>query len=395
MAEPKLASLLEEVRALAAAGKTKSQVGAQLGVSEASVRRFAAANGIEFGGVPAGESVTSTDSAEWGDIVALLERRGLDVQDWVIVGGRVNEWADQQQLRVDIKPRRDLLQPARADGWVRPPRPVPRSSTPRLVAFLGDHHAPNHDPALHAAVCEWLRQQRPDEGIILGDLLDLDSVSRHRANPEHATTLQECVDAGYRILRSYVEASPGTRWRMLAGNHEDRLRNAIIDQLRGIYGLTPGVAEGEAPGLCVHSVPFLLRLDELGIEYQDAGGEYAHGQIQVTPELAARHGWIAAKGSGSSALKTIDHLRYSVVVGHTHRQGIVHHTAHSIDGRPRTLLGAEAGTLAKVEGGLGYAVAPDWQQGFATATVWDDGRFKLDLATWVDGSLMWRDWRSA
>jgi len=181
---------------------------------------------------------------------------------------------------------------------------------------------------------------------------------------------------------------------MLRGNHEDRLRNATLDHLAGVHGLTQGAGQGEDRGHPVLSIRHLLRLDELDVELGDENGEYAHDQVQVTPELAARHGWIARKGSGASALATIDHLRYSVVIGHTHRQSIVHHTAHSIDGKPKTLLGAEAGTLAKVQGGLGYAVAPDWQPGFATAQVWDDGQFKLDLATWVNGRLLWRDWRS-
>ena len=42
---------------------------------------------------------------------------------------------------------------------------------------------------------------------------------------------------------------------------------------------------------------------------------------------------------------------------------------------------------------LGYTVAPDWQQGFATATIYPDGTFKLDLATYVNNTLYWRDQR--
>jgi hypothetical protein len=49
--------------------------------------------------------------------------------------------------------------------------------------------------------------------------------------------------------------------------------------------------------------------------------------------------------------------------------------------------------MCEIRNGLGYAVAPDWQNGFATAQVWDDGRFKLDLATYVSDALFWRDQR--
>ncbi len=334
-------------------------------------------------------NVTSDDPAEWGDIRGLLSRRGLDPDDWIIRGARVNEWADRRQLRVDLAPREHVIYPARADGWKAPKARTRSTRDGELVAFFGDHHAPHHDERLHAAVVAWLAEHKPHRAILLGDLLDLDQVSRHRHDPEWTRSVQDCIDTGYAIVRGYVEASPGTRWQMLAGNHEDRLRNAVIDNLRGLHGVRRA-GEDDHPVL---SVAHLLRLDELGVEYVRTAGTYEHDQIVVSENLAARHGWIARKGSGASARATIEHLRYSTVIGHTHRQSIVHHTAHSIDGEPRTLLGCEAGTLAEIRGGLGYAISPDWQQGFATAHVYPDGAFKLDLATYVDGSLMWRGWR--
>lgn len=332
----------------------------------------------------AGAKVTSDDPAEWGDIRGLLKRRGLLPDDWIVRGARVNEWADQRQLRVDLAPREEVIYPARADGW-KAPKPKPRPTVEgELVAFFGDHHAPHHDEGLHEKVIGWLRDEQPHRGIILGDLLDMDQVSRHRNDPLWTRGVQETIDAGYAILRAYVEASPGTRWQLLAGNHEDRLRNAVLDNLRALHGITQ--ANGEHPVL---SVCHLLRLDELGVEYVRGDGTYEHEQVRVSENLAARHGWIARKGSGASALETINHLRHSVVIGHTHRQSQVFHTSHSIDGEPRTLTGIEAGTLAKVRGGLGYAVSPSWQNGFATARVWRDELFNASLAVYQDGALMW------
>lgn len=331
-----------------------------------------------------GSNVTSDDPAEWGDIRGLLARRGLDPDDWIVRGVRVNEWADRRQLRVDLAPREEVIYPARADGWKAPKPRRESKKDGELVAFFGDHHAPHHDPDLHERVCGWLADERPHRGIILGDLLDLDAVSRHRHDPSWTRDTQETIDQGYAILRAYVQASPDTRWQLLDGNHEDRLRNAVIDNLRALHGITQ--ANGEHPVL---GVRHLLRLDELGVEYVRGDGTYEHEQVRVSDNLAARHGWIARKGSGASALATINHLRHSVVIGHTHRRSQVFHTAHSIDGEPRTLVGVEAGTLARIRGGLGYAIAPDWQQGFATARVWSDDLFSTSLAVYEDGALMW------
>jgi hypothetical protein len=379
------------------------------GWNVSSIRNYASQRGVRVRDLKAGppaptqggqaRHVTSDDPQEWGDIRRLLQERGLRPDDWVVIKARVNEWGgpdgqDNAQLRVELAPRMGLLLPARSDGWQAPPRPEPAPAEHELVAFLGDHHAPHHDERLHAAVCEWLREFKPARGIILGDLLDLDTLSRHRRTPEWTAEVQATLDAGYSILRAYIEASPGTRWEMLDGNHEERLRNSVLDHLSTMFGVRRAREEEQPEEQPVLSTPYLLRLDELGVEWHPAGSSYEHAQINVTSELAARHGWIAKKGSGASALTTIDHLRYSVVIGHTHRQAIVHHTAHSIDGQPKTLLGCEAGTLANIEGGLGYANAPDWQQGFAVADVYSGtpGLFKVDLATYVDGTLLWRDW---
>ncbi len=406
----KLDSVEQEVRSLVESGTSDWKIAARFGVGETSVRRYRHKHGIGHSrsqnttGAPMeGMQLVSEKTPDPGDLNRLLSERGLDPAQWVVVSATVNEWEalapeseiqPLRQIKANIRPHLAGLIPARSDGWKAPDKPPDKQTDkPRLVVFLGDHHCPNHDPVLHGKVVEWIKKFKPDEGVILGDLLDMDAVSRHRSNPEWASSAQECVDAGYSVLRGYVQASPQTRWRALAGNHEDRLRNAVIDNLRGLYGLTQGATSDEERNLPVLSIRHLLRLDELGIEWEDAGGEYAQGQIQITPELGARHGWIARKGSGTSALATIDHLRYSVVIGHTHRQSVVHHTAHGIDGEPRTLLGAEAGTLARIKGGLSYAVAPDWQQGYCTASIWPDGRFKLDLATYVGGDLLWRDWR--
>jgi len=41
--------------------------------------------------------------------------------------------------------------------------------------------------------------------------------------------------------------------------------------------------------------------------------------------------------------------------------------------------------------GLGYAAQPRWVQGFATASVWKDGSFTVDLARYEDGVVRWRE----
>jgi hypothetical protein len=144
-----------------------------------------------------------------------------------------------------------------------------------------------------------------------------------------------------------------------------------------------------------------MRLDELGINVIDCNGSYEHGQVNLSNKLAVRHGWIARQGSGTSALATLEHLRYSVIVGHTHRQSIVYKTTFDIEGNLTTLVAAEAGCMCRVEQNVGpdrrrfpsYAPSPDWQQGFVTADIWPDGKFVLTPAVYVNKVLLYGDQR--
>ena len=93
------------------------------------------------------------------------------------------------------------------------------------------------------------------------------------------------------------------------------------------------------------------------------------------------------KGAGATALASIERLTYSIIVGHTHRQAKTALTRHNIDDTEVTIYGVEAGTMAVVGGGLGYAVDPNWQQGFAVAYIHEDGDFDVQLAEYYDHKL--------
>ena len=369
-----------------------------LGMPSSTLRSRADAAGVKIDGpiITAASTVVIDDAADLGDIRRLCADRGLDVEkDWIVVRSRLNNWGgpdglENTQLRVDLEPRMGMLMPASSDpGWVPPKRKVRRAQkASELVCFLSDQHVPFHDKHLHEATVAWLEDHQPDRILLLGDLLDFDQVSRYARNDLHTATMQDTLDQGYEVLRDYRAAAPDADIVCLAGNHEERLRAAIGKQLAAITNLK---RPGDDDGLL--SVPFLLRFDELGIKFvgSDVGG-YEHAAIKVTPELQAIHGWIAKKGSGSSARATLDHMRVSTICGHTHRASSVFSTSWSIDNEPRTLVALETGCMCEIRDGLSHAPRPDWQQGFATASCRDNGMFHAEMAVYVAGSLMWRDW---
>ena len=364
----------------------------RLGVTRAMLRRFIESERIDTKAVYQGvhfESVT-LDARDLGNVEGLIREEGLNPEDWIISRVRLNRYGDEEQRRVDLEPRKDLLLPARSDGWKRPVGGKHSKVTDGLVLFIGDHHAPHHDPVLHRLVICWLRTNRPEQIVVLGDLMDYAQVSRHRKSGVEPS-MQETIDAGYEILRGYVDASPGSRIRLLAGNHEDRLFNSLSD--RGFLSIA-GLKQAEAT-LPVLSMSHLLRLDELGIEevFPPVGCSYEHAEVPVfgfgVDDLYAQHGLIASRGSGSSALKSVERHMRSIVMGHTHRQSLVRRTFWGPQGS-YTFTACEAGTAALVDKtGLSYAGQPDWQQGFAVGQRVND-RWTLDLATFDNQRLVWR-----
>lgn len=347
--------------------------------------------------------VSSDPASTLTDPDTLLRERGLDPSEWEITHLKVNEWhapdgTPLKQLTVNLKKKLQLVLPFAVEPpkYKAPPKTLLKSNSKdtELVVFVGDQQAPHHDLNLHRIFCDWLRKNKPSRGILMGDTVDFGDISRHAANPEWDASVQEGINAGYLLLRDYVQSSTNTAWTKLMGNHDERIRQQLLNYVRQLYGLRqadiPELGQSDPPVWCVSH---LLRLDSLDIQFVAPNGGYNHAQVKLSDHLAARHGWIVRRGSGASALGTLEALGYSIVVGHTHRQSLVHKTTHDIDGTLATLAAAETGCMCRIQDGLGYTVAPDWQNGFATASIWPDGTFKLDLATYVNDTLYWRDQR--
>jgi len=390
---------------------------AKLGIptTDRSVRRALRRWGIESAPVQADTpgtkitgdkaTVTSKPSLEYNDPDTLLKERGLEPDEWEVSSVTVNEWDSPtgetlKQLKVNCQRKKSIAwpEPAQINLDILKPSKVKdvnelSGGKARIVVCVGDHQAPYHNKELHLLFMEWLQVNQPDEGILIGDTMDLPSISRHPAEPEWAATTQECVNAAGQILYDYRVSSPDTQWTKLAGNHDERLRRAVINNISDFYGLKPAEIEEMDEIPPIHSPRLLLRLDELGIHYEEPNGSYNQAQVRISDHLAARHGWLAKKNSGTSAHATLDHLGHSVIVGHTHRQSRVHQTKFTIDGKAVVTTAVETGCMCRIEEGLGYTVAPDWQNGFCVCTVWPDGTFAIDLATYVDGVLLYRDQR--
>ena len=209
------------------------------------------------------------------------------------------------------------------------------------VAVLSDVHYPYEDAQALKLAKAYLKDYEPDLIIFNGDILDCYSISRYDKNPSRNLDFNKEVDYAREKIAEWVDEFPYASFKMLEGNHEERLKKYISSNAAALLNIK---------GM---KMKHLLDLDVLGVEWIDAHRELKIGNLLFT------HGHLARKHAGSSARGHYESYGCSVLIGHIHRLSI---------GWKRTKLGdfcmIENGTLCDFD--VEYMKFPDWQHGFTT-----------------------------
>jgi hypothetical protein len=254
---------------------------------------------------------------------------------------------------------------------------------------------PTHDPVAIDLSIALLKKLNPAKIVMHGDNLDLPEMGKYRLSPAFGQTTQAAIDYATELVARLRDAAPNAEISWLAGNHEERLVNYLLDNAKAAFGLKQG---GKPEGWPVLSVPFLCRFDEYGITYHPG---YPAGQVWINQKLRCIHG-TKAKSNGSTAHQYLAHEKTSVLYGHVHRREWAEQTREDYDG-PKTILAASAGCLARCDGavpstkggidldGRPLTVTENWQQGLAVVTYQEgDSPFNLELVPIRDGQMMYR-----
>lgn len=363
-----------------------------------------------------------------GKIADLLQRSGIDPEDVGKVQSiRLSEWqgltkdADGEAQKHDLAGSSVILAPTWDEGprWppVQPAAPttIEAASVPkrrsrrrwRTAVVLPDPQIgyrrdpdtgdldPLHDRQAIDAAFRIMRVVEPDEVVWLGDYLDLPMFGRFTQEAAFANTAQATIDEGHRIAARARATAPNARHRMLEGNHDVRLQKFIRKNALAAFGLRRADTPESWPAL---SVPSLLRLDDLNIEYL-AG--YPANELWLNDNLRCVHG-LKVRSASSTAAAVIDDERVSTLFGHVHRIELMHRTRHVRRG-PKTTFAATPGCLCRIDGAvpstksgvdlMGRPITSweNWQHGCAVVTFQPgDGRFSLELVPIHDGKAVFR-----
>lgn len=238
-----------------------------------------------------------------------------------------------------------------------------------------------HDEQALAVALSIVAALKPDKVVMVGDNLDLPELGKYRLSPAFQQTTQESINRATTFVAELRAcAGPQAECVWLAGNHEERLVNYVIDNAKAAFGLKKGNAPDSWPVL---SVPYLCRFDEHRVRYL-AG--YPASSYWINEKLKVIHG-DKVRSNGSTAHAYLATGKTSVVYGHIHRREWAERSREDFDG-PKTILAASPGTLARTDGavpstkggldldGRPLTVCEDWQQGIAVVTYQPgDGEF--------------------
>lgn len=259
-----------------------------------------------------------------------------------------------------------------------------------------DNLVPTHDPEAIDLFLAITKQVDPDLVVLLGDNLDLPEMGKYRLYPAFVRTTQASVDYVTELMFRLRAVAPTARIVWLAGNHEERLANYLLDNSVAAFGLRKG---SDPDGWPVLSVPYLCRLDETGVEYLEG---YPANDFWINERLRVIHG-DRVKSNGSTAHKYLAEHKTSVLYGHVHRREWAEKTFKKWDGA-KTIMAASPGCLAKVDGavpstkgsvdlhGRPLTVVEDWQQGIAVVSYQTEGdhTFFYEQIPFHDGRALFR-----
>ena len=345
-------------------------------------------------------------SSDINEVWKMLKERGFSPEEWEIQSLTVNQWEapstngvqlfEQTKATLKQKPKYlgeliSSLGSLNVSGFSPQPRLNAKKSKKELLVVLGDHQLPFANQKLTELSHSFLSDLKPDGLIYMGDLIDFPNLSKFETNPDFTSTVQQGIDGGYKTLRDLKEASglkKGSEMIFIEGNHEVRLRRALINKLPQLFGVKRADV-GETEKSVLH-LANLMRFEDLGWTYWDEPSDvYPHPEYEIVKGLFARHGNFVRAKAGMSALANLDRVDGSIIQGHTHRLAITHHTRWT--GQEMNLYSAiETGTMADLKG-LGYSKQPDWQGGFITLVVdRKNNTFQPELVIFNEDTITWR-----
>ena len=237
------------------------------------------------------------------------------------------------------------------------------------IVVLSDVHVPEHDRKVWATSLELIRDIEPGEIILLGDFLEMSSVSQHGG--AELEKLTEDFSAGKQALKQLREVvGEDCKITYLEGNHESRLTRFLMSK-------APSLRDSL-------SYQIGLELDSLGVEWVPEHRQpvtrgdidFTHGHQDLRERPSKFH-------SGKMA-EVYGRPERTVMYGHTHKPQVF--TRPTVGGHA-TAIGL--GCARTLQPGWLHGAQAGWVHQIAVVYLSDAGRSYVYPATFRHGQTMW------
>ncbi len=215
----------------------------------------------------------------------------------------------------------------------------------------GELQIPYHSSKIFNTWLDFICDFNPDRIVIIGDFLDCPAPARWNRGTadEFRGNLQKEANIGQELLwQTRACAGDACQIDFHIGNHEKRIQTYVRTKAPAFAGLD---------GLKISS---LLGFQKLGVNQLPefsrlaSGWETTHGDAQKT----------ISNIGGNTALALARRRRRSIIMGHTHRLGMI--SESSGPAARYVLTGIETGHMMDVsKAGYISSGSPNWQSGFA------------------------------
>ena len=244
------------------------------------------------------------------------------------------------------------------------------ASTPKAILVLSDVHVPEHDRKVWATSMELAKAIAPDEVVLLGDFLEMSSVSQHGG--AELEKLTEDFSAGKQALKAIREAvGEDCKITYLEGNHESRLTRFLMTK-------APSLRDSL-------SYQVGLELDSLGVEWVPEGKQpITRGDLDLThghQDLRER----PSKFHSGKMAEVYGRPERTVMYGHTHKPQVF--TRPTVGGHATAIGLGCARTLSP---GWLHGAQAGWVHQIAVVYVTPAGRSHVYPITFRHGQTVWQ-----
>ncbi len=243
---------------------------------------------------------------------------------------------------------------------------------------------PYHDRDFLSVTLALALDIQPDVLAFLGDNMDLpDWSDKFVRSPEFYFSTQPTINELSWWFTQFRLACPRTKIYYIEGNHEKRMRLAILNHMVAAYHLRPANEKIKLPAM---TIPRLLKLDALDIEWV---GNYPDGEVWLNDGVRCCHGDKARSVPGGSAKAILDASEASVLFGHIHRKELLTRVRHTREG-PVIITACCPGCGCQLDGTVpGHTLSQNWSHGLAKVYYDDDVYSSIVPIDVIEGTLVY------